>query len=91
MNKIFGGDIFEIQNEFIPLIFDFLLGGFTCQPFSAGGKHKVFRYQRYFVFEIERILRDKNLMDFILENVEGLIKHDLENKKHQIGRTLKPF
>ncbi len=26
---------------------------------------------------------------FILENVEGLVKHDLENKSDQIGQTLK--
>jgi len=41
------------------------------------------------VFEIERILRDKNPTGFILENVEGLVKHDLENKHDEIGRTLK--
>jgi len=40
-------------------------------------------------FEIERILKDKNPYGFILENVEGLVKHDLENKNDNIGRTLK--
>ncbi len=40
-------------------------------------------------FEIERILRDKKPYGFILENVEGLVKHDLENKTDEIGRTLK--
>ncbi|WP_340156450.1 DNA (cytosine-5-)-methyltransferase, partial [uncultured Winogradskyella sp.] len=37
---------------------------------------------------IERILRDKKPYGFILENVEGLVKHDLENKNDEIGRTL---
>lgn len=83
------GDIFEIRNEFIP-DFDFLLGGFPCQPFSAGGKRQGFMDTRgTLFFEIERILRDKSPYGFILENVEGLVKHDLENKNDEIGRTLK--
>ncbi len=83
------GDIFEIHNEFIP-DFDFLLGGFPCQPFSAGGKRQGFLDTRgTLFFEIERILREKKPYGFILENVEGLVKHDLENKNDEIGRTLK--
>jgi len=39
-------------------------------------------------FEIERILRAKKPYGFILENVEGLVKHDLENKNDKVGRTL---
>lgn len=83
------GDIFEIHNEFIP-DFDFLLGGFPCQPFSAGGKRQGFLDTRgTLFFEIERILRYKKPYGFILENVEGLVKHDLENKNDEIGQTLK--
>ncbi|MCT3721333.1 DNA (cytosine-5-)-methyltransferase [Elizabethkingia anophelis] len=83
------GDIFNIKNESIP-DFDFLLGGFPCQPFSAGGKRHGFLDTRgTLFFEIERILRDKKPYGFILENVEGLVKHDLENKNDEIGRTLK--
>jgi DNA (cytosine-5)-methyltransferase 1 len=82
------GDIFEIRSEFIP-DFDFLLGGFPCQPFSSGGKRQGFLDTRgTLFFEIERILRDKKPFGFILENVEGLVKHDLENKNDEIGRTL---
>jgi DNA (cytosine-5)-methyltransferase 1 len=82
------GDIFDIKNEFIPE-FDFLLGGFPCQPFSASGKRQGFVDTRgTLFFEIERILRDKNPYGFILENVEGLVKHDLEFKTDKIGRTL---
>ncbi len=84
----FAGDIFEIRNEFIP-DFDFLLGGFPCQPFSASGKRQGFTDTRgTLFFEIERILRDKKPYGFILENVEGLVKHDLQNKTDKIGRTL---
>lgn len=82
------GDIFEIRNEFIP-DFDFLLGGFPCQPFSAGGKRHGFVDTRgTLFFEIERILKDKKPYGFILENVEGLVKHDIQDKNDEIGRTL---
>lgn len=88
-HEFLAGDIFEISNEFIP-DFDFLLGGFPCQPFSAGGKRQGFLDTRgTLFFEIERILREKKPYGFILENVEGLVKHDLENKSDEIGRTLK--
>lgn len=85
----FIGDIFKLKNEDIP-DFDFLFGGFPCQPFSAGGKRNGFADTRgTLFFEVERILRHKNPQGFILENVEGLVKHDLENKTDKIGRTLK--
>lgn len=88
-HEFLAGDIFEIRNEFIP-DFDFLLGGFPCQPFSASGKRQGFLDTRgTLFFEIERILREKKPYGFILENVEGLVKHDLENKSDEIGRTLK--
>ena len=84
----FVGDIFNVENEQIP-DFDFLLGGFPCQAFSAAGNRYGFAETRgTLFFEIERILRDKNPYGFILENVEGLVKHDLENKNDNIGRTL---
>lgn len=85
----FIGDIFQLKNEDIP-DFDFLFGGFPCQPFSAGGKRNGFADTRgTLFFEVERVLRHKKPQGFILENVEGLVKHDLENKSDKIGRTLK--
>ena len=85
----FVGDITKVPNNEIP-DFDFLLGGFPCQPFSAGGKRLGFVDTRgTLFFEIERIIADKKPYGFILENVEGLVKHDLENKKDEIGKTLK--
>ena len=87
-HKFLAGDIFEIMNETIP-DFDFLLAGFPCQPFSVSGKRQGFIDTRgTLFFEIERILRAKQPYGFILENVEGLVKHDLVNKKDKIGRTL---
>lgn len=84
----FVGDIFQVKNEDIP-DFDFLFGGFPCQPFSAGGKRQGFADTRgTLFFEIERIIEAKQPQGFILENVEGLVKHDLENKSDEIGRTL---
>ena len=88
-HEYFVGDIFQLKNEDIP-DFDFLFGGFPCQPFSAGGKRNGFADTRgTLFFEIERIIRYKKPQGFILENVEGLVKHDLENKNDKIGRTLK--
>jgi DNA (cytosine-5)-methyltransferase 1 len=85
----FVGDIAKVKNKDIP-DFDFLLGGFPCQPFSAGGKRLGFVDTRgTLFFEIERIIAEKNPYGFILENVEGLVKHDLENKRDNIGNTLK--
>ncbi len=85
----FVGDITKVKNEDVP-DFDFLLGGFPCQPFSAAGNRLGFTDTRgTLFFEIERILAHKKPYGFILENVEGLVKHDLENKKDELGRTLK--
>ncbi len=88
-HKNFVGDIFKVKNEDIPQ-FDFLFGGFPCQPFSASGKRNGFADTRgTLFFEIERIIKHHQPKGFILENVEGLVKHDLENKNDKIGRTLK--
>ena len=85
----FVGDIFKVKNEDIPQ-FDFLFGGFPCQPFSASGKRNGFSDTRgTLFFEIERIIKYHQPKGFILENVEGLVKHDLENKHDIIGRTLR--
>ncbi|MBS4031630.1 MAG: DNA (cytosine-5-)-methyltransferase [Clostridiales bacterium] len=83
------GDITKIKSEDIP-DFDFLLGGFPCQAFSVAGKQRGFADTRgTLFFEIERILKDKNPYGFLLENVEGLVVHDLEHNTVKPGRTLK--
>lgn len=83
------GDITKINSDDIPN-FDFLLGGFPCQAFSVAGKQRGFADTRgTLFFEIERILKDKKPYGFLLENVEGLVIHDLENNTIKPGRTLK--
>lgn len=87
-NEIVSGDITKIATSDIP-DFDFLLGGFPCQSFSAAGKRLGFMDTRgTMFFEIEKILKDKKPFGFILENVEGLINHDKVDKNAKTGRTL---
>ena len=82
------GDITQIDAKDIPS-FDVLLAGFPCQAFSSAGKRKGFDDVRgTLFFEIQRILEHHKPRCFILENVEGLIKHDLQSKGDEIGRTL---
>lgn len=87
--EIPSGDITEINESSIP-DFDVLLAGFPCQAFSSAGKRQGFLDTRgTMFFHIERILKEKKPRAFILENVEGLINHDKENKTDPIGNTLK--
>lgn len=87
-NEEIHGDITKIETAEIP-DFDFLLGGFPCQAFSAAGKRLGFADTRgTLFFEVERILMDKKPKGFILENVEGLVNHDRQNPNDKIGRTL---
>lgn len=82
------GDIAKIDAKSIP-DFDFLLAGFPCQAFSFAGRRLGFQDTRgTLFFEVERILKEKQPFGFILENVEGLVKHDREDSKQPIGRTL---
>lgn len=76
------GDITKIDTKDIPN-FDYLLAGFPCQAFSTAGKRKGFADIRgTLFFDIVRILKEKKPQGFILENVDGLVKHGN-------GRTLK--
>jgi DNA (cytosine-5)-methyltransferase 1 len=82
------GDITSISAKDIP-DFDFLLAGFPCQAFSVAGKRLGFEDTRgTLFFEVARILREKQPVGFILENVEGLVNHDKENPGDKIGKTL---
>ena len=70
--------------------FDFLLAGFPCQAFSTAGKRRGFEDTRgTLFFDIARILKEKRPEGFLLENVEGLVTHQKENKKDNIGKTFK--
>lgn len=65
----------------------------NCQAFSMAGKRLGFEDTRgTLFFDVARILKEKQPKGFILENVEGLVEHDLstEDKKKgkKIGKTL---
>lgn len=84
-------DITDPSSYTIPH-FSVLLGGFPCQAFSTAGQQKGFADTRgTLFFEIQRILSEHlNEVDgFIMENVEGLVRHDKEIKDDKEGRTLK--
>lgn len=82
------GDITKINTDDLPY-FDLLVGGFPCQAFSIAGKRKGFEDTRgTLFFEIARILRAKQPRLFLLENVKGLLSHDLGNTFKTIIATL---
>lgn len=98
------GDITKVDAKNISS-FDFLLAGFPCQAFSSAGSRKGFADPRgTLFFDVERILIEKRPIGFLLENVEGLVNHDMpkederpdecdlpesaKNKGVKIGRTL---
>lgn len=87
-NESVAGDITEVNASEIP-DFDFLLAGFPCQAFSAAGRRLGFQDTRgTLFFDVERILKEKKPYGFVLENVDGLVNHDRENKGDLMGRTL---
>lgn len=87
-NEEITGDITKVCPSDIP-DFDVLLAGFPCQPFSSAGVRLGFEDTRgTLFFDVARILKEKQPLGFVLENVEGLVNHDKENPKDKIGRTL---
>ena len=76
------GDITTVKAENIP-DHDLLLAGFPCQPFSIIGHRKGFEDTRgTLFFYIADILKAKNPLAFVLENVKLLAGHNN-------GKTLK--
>ncbi len=76
------GDLMSIDTKTLPE-FDILIGGFPCQTFSIVGKREGFADSRgQIIYGLIRILKEKDIPYFILENVKGLVNH---NK----GETLK--
>ncbi len=87
-HSIIAGDITKVQAGDIP-DFDILCAGFPCQAFSYAGKRDGFADTRgTLFFEVERILKAKRPKGFILENVEGLVKHDNGNTLNTIITSL---
>ncbi|MEN6385600.1 MAG: DNA (cytosine-5-)-methyltransferase [Phycisphaerales bacterium] len=91
------GDIYKIESSDIP-DHDILVAGFPCQPFSISGVSKKNSLgkphgfddptQGNLFFEIERIIRDKRPLAFLLENVKNLKSHDKGNTYKVIRDTL---
>lgn len=73
------GNLMTIDTRELP-DFDLLIGGFPCQTFSIVGKREGFADDRgLIIYGIIKILRNKNIPYFILENVKGLVNHDKGN------------
>lgn len=72
--------------------FSILLGGFPCQAFSSAGKQMGLADTRgTLFFEVARILQERlaDVDGFILENVEGLVTHNRDNRNEKEGRTIR--
>ena len=70
------GDLTKINTSELP-DFDVLISGFPCQTFSIIGKRKGLDDERgRIIYHLIRILKDKNVPYFILENVKGLVNHN---------------
>lgn len=70
------GDLMQIDTATLP-DFDILIGGFPCQTFSIVGKREGFDDSRgQIIYGLIKILTEKNIPYFILENVKGLVNHN---------------
>lgn len=73
------GDLMKIDTATLP-DFDLMIGGFPCQTFSVIGKQQGFDDERgQVIFGLMKILKEKNVKYFILENVKGFVSHDNGN------------
>jgi DNA (cytosine-5)-methyltransferase 1 len=70
------GDLMHINTCDLPN-FDILIGGFPCQTFSIVGKREGFQDKRgQIIYGLIKIMSEKNVPYFILENVKGLVNHN---------------
>jgi DNA (cytosine-5)-methyltransferase 1 len=84
-------DLQKIDERGLPA-FDFLLGGFPCQPFSVAGYRQGFADERgrgNLFFDIIRILKYHQPTGFLLENVKNLHSHDNGHTFSIISQTLR--
>jgi DNA (cytosine-5)-methyltransferase 1 len=73
------GDITQIKEKDIPA-HDVLCGGFPCQAFSALGMKKGFLDTRgTLFFDVARIAKHHKPKAIFLENVPGLVSHDIKS------------
>ena len=83
------GDICQIKSESIP-DFDLLCAGFPCQSFSHIGPNGGLADSRgALIYQVFRILEDKQPKSFILENVKGLVSHNKGETLSYIIKRLK--
>ncbi len=70
------GNLMRIDPKNLP-DFDLMIAGFPCQTFSVAGKRKGMEDKRgQIIYGLIKIMKEKNLPFFILENVKGLVNHD---------------
>ncbi len=82
------GDITEIDPQTIPS-YDILCAGFPCQPFSQCGKQKGFDDERgSLFFHIMKFVHHHRPKVILLENVQGLLRHDKGQTFSKIKSTL---
>ena len=78
-NEINYGDLMKIDTDELP-DFDMMIAGFPCQTFSVIGQRKGMQDERgQIIYGLIKIMLDKNIKYFILENVKGLTNHDNGN------------
>ncbi|WP_216830664.1 DNA cytosine methyltransferase [Alkalihalobacterium elongatum] len=67
----------EFKEKVTRIDYDVLLGGFPCQAFSIAGKKEGFmdKTRGTLFFDIADILKRTRPKAFLLENVEGLLRH----------------
>jgi DNA (cytosine-5)-methyltransferase 1 len=90
-SKLVVEDIRKIGIDDLP-DFDFLLGGFPCQPFSIAGYREGFNDKKNrgnLFFDIVRIIEARKPEGFLLENVKNLKSHDGGNTFKTIEEILK--
>jgi len=80
----------EFKEKVENIDYDVLLGGFPCQPFSISGVKKGFKDKTRgtLFFDIADILDRTKPKAFLLENVEGLYRHNKGNTFKIIIETL---
>jgi DNA (cytosine-5)-methyltransferase 1 len=82
------GDLMKIDTNKLPN-FDMMIAGFPCQSFSVIGQRKGMQDKRgQVIYGLIKIMIDKNLKYFILENVKGLTNHDNGNSLKVILKEL---
>lgn len=80
----------EFKNKIANINYDILLGGFPCQSFSIAGLKEGFedKTRGTLFFDIAQIIKTTKPKAFLLENVEGLLKHNKGETFQVIAETL---